>query len=585
MLYRFVFGYSPGYSRYSSLPSRSPNRQVMFRSQFPEFRSSFLSLLVTGAIAASPALAQSTARISVGIGGAELRSGAVWAELSGNGRYAAFVSDDPNIVPGDTNGTADVFVRDLATGVVRRASTTAAGVEPNNACFAPKLSDDGRYVAFSSWASNLAASDANGIDTDVFVKDMQTGALDHVSINNQGAGGNGISAYHDLSGDGRFVTFYSYSTNFVANDNNNQPDTFLFDRVSRRIQCLSVDPATGQTASGGQAAISFDGRIVAFETVPQVVGRTGISSTVAVFDRRSGTMTPANLDAQGQILWADSPLVSADGSSVVFHSRFSFDAADTDASEDAFLYDVTSRRIELVTPPPSSAPANADSCYATSLSASGRHVSFVTRAAYDAQDTNGVEDAFVYDRLLGTVERLSVGDNGQTGDDRSTVSILSGNGARTVFLSLATNLVSNDTNNAPDVFFRERCVAASTRLYGQGLAGAGGVVPGIAMLNPPQIGTTTVLAIANPSGSATAGLLLAGPSPASVQTPLLGTLLVQPSVVGALAVPVPALTLALPIPSDFDLCGTSVYLQAVLIDAAAPRGVSFTRGLEAVIGD
>ncbi|MCA8976427.1 MAG: hypothetical protein KDC98_17035 [Planctomycetes bacterium] len=529
-------------------------------------------------------LAQSTERVSLGAGGAQITTGVAWPAMSGNGRYIAFTTPAANVVPGDTNNRNDVFVRDLATGVIRRASLTAAGVEPNDHCFDPQLSDDGRFVAFSSWATNLATSDVNGAATDVFVKDMQTGALEHVSVDDNGVGGNGISVYHAISGDGRFVTFYSYATNLIANDSNgNAADTFLYDRVARHIECLTVDPVTGATLGGGTAALSYDGRIVAFETVPQVVAQTGGSGTIAVLDRQTGTVRAANVNGSGQIRHGTGPIVSADGSCVLFHTAFALDPADGDYATDAYRFDLATGQVALVTPSPAGT-TSAYSASASAISASGRYVLFSSHEVYDPIDTNDEYDLFVFDIGTGAVEMISVGDRGQIGDGRAGGGAIAANGARCVFLSLAANLVSGDTNGTADIFYRDRCSPSAWRNYGQGLAGSGGLVPGFALLGEPALGTTPLLLAANHTGAPTLAAMVLGAQPASVPTPVLGTLLVQPAATAGVLVPTPALTLPIRIPTTFELCGSRLYLQTLLLDGGAPLGVSFTRGLELVIG-
>src|SRR5262249_44994888 len=116
----------------------------------------------------------------IGNGDSEISS------MSADGRYVAFYSSASNLVPGDTNGSADVFVKDLLTGSVVRASTDAAGAQANFDSYSPTLSADGRYVAFYSSASNLVPGDTNG-SADVFVKDLLTGSVVRASTDAAGA--------------------------------------------------------------------------------------------------------------------------------------------------------------------------------------------------------------------------------------------------------------------------------------------------------------------------------------------------------------------------------------------------------------
>jgi Tol biopolymer transport system component len=111
-----------------------------------------------------------------------------------------FTSAASNLVPGDTNNVTDVFVRDLQTGAVTRVSTDENGSQGNKRRYDPSISGDGRYVAFVSAAFNLVPGDANGTD-DVFVRDLQTGAINRVST--IGDQGNSHSLDPSISGDGR----------------------------------------------------------------------------------------------------------------------------------------------------------------------------------------------------------------------------------------------------------------------------------------------------------------------------------------------------------------------------------------------
>jgi Tol biopolymer transport system component len=527
-------------------------------------------------------VAQSTRRLSVTAANQEI-PGAIWPEISADGRFVTFVAPDSNLVPGDTNGTTDVFVKDVTSGAVVRASLTALGVQPNGNCFQPKLSADGRFVAFSTWASNLAASDINGHDTDIFVKDLQTGALEHVSVGNQGIGGNGISAYHTLSADGRFVSFYSYSTNFVPNVPTGSTQVYLFDRTMHQIECLSVDLLTGIPLWGGKSSVSADGRFVAFETGPQAAGLPSSGSlAIAVRDRVTGTVTVVNVLA-GVIRHAESPLISADGSTVLFSTLFAMSPLDTDNAADVYAVDRVSGAIELVSRTPPGSPS-AEPSGATAISADGRFVTFGSADAFDAGDTNGVGDAFVADRATAAIERISTGQLGALGNDRSSSGGISDNGRYAVFLSLATNLVPNDTNASYDVFLRDRCPPAAAQLYGIGYAGTGGVIPSFGLLGVPAIGTAPALGFGNPSGTQSIALFVLGVQAVAVQTPVLGTLLASPDFVQPLLVPSAGLVLPVAIPDLIDLCGVQLFAQALLLDAGAAAGVAFTRGLHVTIG-
>jgi PKD repeat protein len=180
-----------------------------------------------------------TERVSVASGGSQANDCSLYAYgsfymtpgISADGRYVAFWSLATNLVPGDTNGFVDVFVHDRETGATERASVSNEGAQSNGMSCSPAISADGRYVAFTSEATNLAPGDANGRD-DIFVHDRQTGATERASVSSEGIQGNDDSFYPiALSADGRHVGFPSYASNLVTGDTNGLVDAFVRDRV------------------------------------------------------------------------------------------------------------------------------------------------------------------------------------------------------------------------------------------------------------------------------------------------------------------------------------------------------------------
>lgn len=531
--------------------------------------------LLAGFSFCADACGQSFERVSLSSSGSELPGGGYWSTISGNGRYVAFVSSD-SVVPGDTNGYADVFRKDLATGLVELVSVTATGVQANDHSHEPHMSDDGRFVVFSAWASNLAATDVNGNDTDIFVKDMATGALRHVSVSSSGAGGNAISASHDLSGDGRFVTFLSYSDNLVANDTNGNPDTFLFDLTSSTIECLSVD-SNGLPGGGGEASISDDGRMVSFQSWSAL-------SQIAtlVLDRQTGVATPLAI-AFGLPINAISGTMSGDGRTVAFTTLWALSPTDTDIADDTYTYEVATGNISHISTS-TLGPDPFGGCTAGAVSDDGRFVAFRTLGSYLPSDTNGKRDSYLVDTVTGSFELATTGTADVLGNASSVINAISDNGQLLCIFSLADNLVPGDTNGNPDTFLRDRCVSASWANYGAGLAGTNGLVPGFSMVGEPVVGTTPLLAIANNTGALTVGWLAFGSVQASLPTPLFGTLLLVPQAAVLVTIPTPAVTMPLPIPSSIDLCGDRFYLQTLVLDAGAPSDVAFTRGIELTVG-
>ncbi len=165
--------------------------------------------------------------------------------ISADGRYVAFESDATNLVAGDGNGARDIFVKDLQTGAVWCASTDAQGVFGNGVSSSPDITADGRYVVFQSNAPNLVPGDSNGA-IDVFIKDIQTGAIRRASTDALGAGGNAASESARISADGHFVTFASAATNLVPDYTNYRTDIFIKDLLTGEIQLLTGNAAGSQ---------------------------------------------------------------------------------------------------------------------------------------------------------------------------------------------------------------------------------------------------------------------------------------------------------------------------------------------------
>jgi Tol biopolymer transport system component len=171
-----------------------------------------------------------TSRVSVSSSGEQGNGESRFPSLSADGRYVAFESLASNLVPSDTNGTPDVFIHDRVTGQMTRVSVSSSGEEGNGNSSEASVSANGRYVAFHSSASNLVPGDTNGT-WDVFVHDRVTGQTSRVSVSSSGEQGNGNSYEANISPDGRYVAFGSAASNLVPGDTNGTPDVFVHDRV------------------------------------------------------------------------------------------------------------------------------------------------------------------------------------------------------------------------------------------------------------------------------------------------------------------------------------------------------------------
>ena len=229
-------------------------------------------------------------RVSVASNGAEANDGSYGSVISANGRFVVFWSMASNLVPGDTNREADIFVRDLHTGQISLANVSSEGTQANKGSVMDSftITSSGRFVAFTSEARNLVVGDTNW-ENDVFVHDRETGVTERVSVASDGTQGNGPSSAVGISANGRYVVFGSSADNLVAGDTNGCSDVFVHDRQTGQTNRISVasDGTQGNDRSYG-GSVSADGHFIAFSSRADnlVPGDTNYAGDVFVYERR-----------------------------------------------------------------------------------------------------------------------------------------------------------------------------------------------------------------------------------------------------------------------------------------------------------
>lgn len=365
-------------------------------------------------------------RVSVATDGTEADANSGAPAISADGQIVGFESVATNIGPNSPFSAQDVYVHDVSTGVTELISVSSDGTAGNSLSGSPFMSADGNVIAFWSRASNLAPGDTNS-SSDTFVRDRQAGTTERVSVASDGTEGDGHSFASSISADGQIVAFYSEASNLVANDTNNFCDTD-FDSV-------------------------FD------DNCPDAF----------VHDRSTGTTERVSVSSGGAEGNAGSfsPVLSANGNFVVFHSDASnLVAGDTNGVSDVFLRDRQAGITERVSIAHDGAQANGPSLV-SAVSADGNIIVFRSLASNLVPgDTNGAWDVFIRDRQAGTTERVSVASDGTQGNGNSFIqsNALSPDGRYVVFWSDAPNLVPNDTNGMRDVFLHDRVAASTTRV-------------------------------------------------------------------------------------------------------------------------
>jgi len=334
-------------------------------------------------------------------------------DISDDGRFVSFASIADNLVPGDLNGTYDIFVYDQFAGTVECASVDPSGFPANGLSAHGKLSGDGRYVCFYSWATDIGLGSAT-FSAKVYVYDRQLQTSEQVSLDPFWNDSNGNSRFPAISSDGRFVGFLSWASNLVAGDTNGVPDYFIRDRV------LGVTDIVSVSSTGVQAlppplpseithapAVSSDGRYVAFASYSTnlVSGDTNGSIDVFVRDRQMGTTERISVDSD------------------------------------------ENQTLDLVGPYP----------VVLTISDNGRYVCFNSKdSGLIPNDANPYADVFVRDRWKGITEIVHIGSSGQQGNSLAGTGSISRDGRYATFVSMATNLSTIPVTMLGDVFLHDR---------------------------------------------------------------------------------------------------------------------------------
>jgi Tol biopolymer transport system component len=280
-------------------------------------------------------------RVSLGPDGVQGDSYSLIPTISADGRFVAFSSLASNFVSGDHNGEIDAFVRDRATGTTTRVSVGWDGQEPDGESYGPRISADGKFVAFLSSATDLVPNDTNG-HADVFLYEMATGTTTLVSAAAGGGSANDESYAPRISGDGGRVVFESRATDLVADDLNGGPDVFLFERATGQVSRVSETP--GGIAADAEAtapAISRDGTAVLFTSPADNLVGLQVHRVANVFlrDLVAGTIEKVSVrpigDGDGSSF---SYGLSDDHAQVVFQSESTdLVAGDTNTLSDVFV--------------------------------------------------------------------------------------------------------------------------------------------------------------------------------------------------------------------------------------------------------
>jgi Tol biopolymer transport system component len=380
--------------------------------------------------------------------------------ISADGRYVAFASYAGDLVQGDhTRRFADIFVRDTLAGTTVRASVDTDGGDPDGHSTFPSISADGQYVAFRSNATDLVQGDG-GPSSDVFVRDLVAGTTVRASVDTEGGDPDGQSGGYGLSinADGRYVAFSSSATDLIQGDGNGTEDIFVRDLVAGTTVRASVDTGGGDPDSYSYSpAMSADGRYVAFYSFASDLVQDDQNGYADVFvrDLVAGTTVRASIDAKDGDPDGVSfdPSINADGRYVAFTSEApDLVAGDGNGTFDVFVRDLVAGTTVRASVDAGGGDPNRDSSD-PSISADGRYVAF-SSWAFDlvADDGNEIFDVFVRDLVAGTTVRASVDTGGGDPNAGSTAPSISAQGRYVAYWSYAGDLVPGPGDPSEDVF-------------------------------------------------------------------------------------------------------------------------------------
>lgn len=422
--------------------------------------------------------AGTTAHVSVNSGGVPGNASSFSPALSSDGRYVAFSSRASNFVAGDTYWSSDIFVHDSQAGTTTLVSIDSDGNRGDNWSYNPDMSDDGRYIAFDSDAANLVAGDTNQV-RDIFVHDRQTGETTRVSVDSIGTQSDAWSFRPALSADGRYVAFSSYASNLVPNDTNGNIDVFVHDRQTGETTRVSVDSTGAEVHAPyrdveDRCALSGDGRYVAFSSYSSelVADDTNGQHDVFVHDRETGETTRASVSSTGTEGdgYSSGPTLSDDGHIVAFtSSATNLVDGDTNAIDDVFMHGLWTGETTRMNLKVAGSRINGGS-NGPAVSADGRYVAFVSgNNGLVANDTNQVDDVFIHDRQTSETLRISINSNGIQSDENSFSPAISADGRHVAFVSDASNLAASSTNAIYNIFAHTWSPTLSIHKAGNGV--------------------------------------------------------------------------------------------------------------------
>ncbi len=401
-------------------------------------------------------------RASVSSSGIEANGDSKQSVVSGNGRYIAFTSNATNLVDNDTNGVSDIFLRDRIKGITRRISVASDGTQANQNSFNPSISADGRFITFISDADNLVSGDNNKL-ADVFLYDTTNDIVKQISPPREALPpftptptsspvvSSALSA--SISPNGRYIAFslLNFSSAKTAIVEYNRDDIYVYDYdtgITKNITSATPGGKHNNFFIANDGTVVYDKR----QSINYSVSRPSASF---IYNPQTQTTTLiAGLPQQlFQGLNTEVNSITSDGKFAVVNSELNnLVREDTNNAADIFVYDIANKTFRLASTNSNSKQGNSSS-FLGAISGNGRFLAFSSTASnLVSNDTNGVEDIFVKNLTTGRTERVSSNIFGKQSNGRSFAVSVSDDGHVVTYSSDAKNLIRNDTNNKTDIF-------------------------------------------------------------------------------------------------------------------------------------
>lgn len=451
-------------------------------------------LLILGCyqVARADTTLSNTEYVSIQSDGVTLSTGsrAESPSVSGDGRYVVFHSGAANLVSGDTNGSTDVFIKDMQTGAISILSKSASNTIGNGSSTWPTISTNGRYVVFYSTARNLVAGDTNGV-SDVFLIDRGTdnnetnNSIERVSVTTSGGQIGFFSAVRRgaVSNDGSYIVFSTPATGAAMGggitDTNRNEDIYLWSRSTGTTRLISHSASSTTTAGNNastNAIISDDGKYIVYLSMATDldanIGGAGLADTnglydVFFYDVTADTTKLISLTTTNQLSTSGNPSylsMSNTGKQITWTTSGRLDPTlDTNSASDVYVYDLGSATLTLVSTFNYGSGTQHDTLnlgsYCSGISADGRYVSFASFSVNLVPGKNlyTIGEVYVHDMTSGENIRVSVaanGDEATSGSPYSMYTDISDDGHYVVYSSISTGLVAgiSDTNAQYDIF-------------------------------------------------------------------------------------------------------------------------------------